>query len=267
MRNLVRRIIRSARYRSRRLLPQIHLFSRLLKMRYALPPTSLEAITGGRDVNLADPILEDLCLPPFLGPADHNDFVPLMKIAACLQPRKVLELGTAHGNLAANICRQCPAATVYTVNATPDQLTGEMVTFCLAPEEIGRVYRAYGYGGRVVQIYANTLHFDPSQYFGGPTVDLVVIDGCHDTEYVVNDFLKTAPFVRRGGIVLLHDTHPSMEGHLAGSYVACMILRRRGFDIRQLRNTWWAVWVAHQDSRWPAGHDLAPALVEPAAFD
>jgi hypothetical protein len=34
-----------------------------------------------------------------------------------------------------------------------------------------------------------------------------------------------------------------MRAHLGGSYIACMKLRRQGFDIRHLTGTWWAVWI------------------------
>src|SRR5205823_1006557 len=93
-----------------------------------------------------------------------------------------------------------------------------------------------------VQIFENTLDLNLAEYMPLASVDLAIVDACHDTDYVVNDFLKVRPFVRAGGVVLLHDTHPSMAGHLAGSYTDCLLLRRQGFDIRQLTNTWWAVW-------------------------
>jgi hypothetical protein len=94
----------------------------------------------------------------------------------------------------------------------------------------------------VNQILANTLSIDLSAVLSNTAVDLAIIDACHDTEYVLSDFLKVAPYMRPGGVVLLHDTHPSMHGHLLGSYRACMQLRRKGFDLRYLAGTWWGVW-------------------------
>ena len=76
-----------------------------------------------------------------------------------------------------------------------------------------------------------------------PASALAVIDACHDTMYVVNDFEKVRPFMRPDGMIFLHDTHPSLAKHLHGSYLACMKLRQQGYDIRHLTNTWWGLWT------------------------
>lgn len=213
----------------------------LMKRRYELPALDLESLVQG-EPQIEPPVLDDICLPPYYGVSDHDDFVPLMKIIKSFRPEVVVELGTAHGNTVANICSQCPTAKVYTVNAPAEQQTGTLTTYALAREEIGRVYRAYGFADRVVQIFKNTLNLDLSEYFSEPMVDLALIDACHDTEYVINDFFKVLPFMRSRGMILFHDTHPSMRHHLLGSYRACMMLRRKGYDIRYINNTWWAVW-------------------------
>jgi hypothetical protein len=213
----------------------------IAKYFYGLPTLELNSLLS-RDVEIEPPVLDDICLPPYFGPTTHDDFIPLMKIARSQQPRVVLELGTAHGNTVANICRQCPNARVYTVNAPAEEQTGTLVTYELRREEIGRVYRDQGFGGRVEQIFKNTLDLDLSEYFRQPIVDLAIIDACHDIDYVINDFIKVRPFISPRGRVLLHDTHPSMEEHLAGSYTACMLLRQKGYDLQHIKNTWWAIW-------------------------
>lgn len=196
-----------------------------------------------------DPILEHICLPPYFGTSDHDDFTPLMCIASYCRPRVIVELGTAHGNTVANLCRQCPDARVYTVNAPAELQTGKIVTFKLSRDDIGRVYRAHGYSHQVTQIFENTLDLDLSRLFCEAVVDLAIIDACHDTEYVQSDFCKIAPYMRAEGTVLFHDTHPSMVGHLEGSYQACVRLRRAGFSIRHLRGTWWAIWKRAWDEK------------------
>jgi hypothetical protein len=153
----------------------------------------------------------------------------------------LIELGTAQGNTVANIAHFSPATTIYTVNAPAEAQTGVMTTFSLSPEEIGYVYRKYGFGNRITQIYANTLHLDLSKYLAQGSVDIGIIDACHDSDYVVNDFYKLHPYIRPGGIILFHDTHPSMRDHLIGSYVGCVLLRREGFDIQHLAGTWWGI--------------------------
>ena len=213
----------------------------LMKRKYELPTIDLESLIEG-DPQIEPPVLDDICLPPYCGSKNHDDLIPLMRFLKSLQPKIVVELGTAHGNTVANICRQCPSTAVYTVNAPVDEQTGTLTTYELTREEIGRVYRSHGYADRVIQIFKNTLHLDLSEYFESPIVDLAIIDACHDTKYVINDFFKVKPFMRSQGIVLFHDTHPIMSGHLLGSYRACMMLRRKGYDICHIKNTWWAIW-------------------------
>jgi predicted O-methyltransferase YrrM len=218
---------------------------RLMKLRFALPSVSLASLAGDKHA-ATQPIMDDICLPPFVA-ARCDDFEALMRVVAVRCPRLVLELGTAHGNTVANICHACPEARVVTVNALAEQMSGEVTTFALSKDEIGRVYRRYGFSDRVVQVWTNTLQLDLSPYLTESSVDLAIVDACHDCEYVINDFLKVVPYMRPGGMVLLHDTHPALSRHLWASYKACMILRRRGFDIRHIQDTWWGVWVNQAD--------------------
>jgi len=219
----------------------------MAKVLWGLPEIDIDALTDGAGSLSAPLLLDDCCLPPYHsnGPTTHNDIVPLVQIAAYRKPSIILELGTAHGNTIANLARICDAR-LFTVNALPEQMSGAVTTFALRQEDIGRVYRTYGYESRVTQVYANTLVMDLRSYMAPETIDLAVIDACHDTSYVINDFLKVLPYVRDGGILLLHDTHPSMKEHLVGSYMACMTLRRSGYDIKHLCNTWWGVYVKNK---------------------
>ena len=207
---------------------------------YKLPSVDLDSIAPPLDRPFSV-IMDHICLPPYYGPSTHDDVTPLMRIIRYVDPKVVLEFGTAHGNTVANICKLCNAYA-FTINALPEELSGELTTFTLTKNEIGSVYRQYGFQHRVTQIFTNTLEFNQSHYFEKPCVDVAIIDACHDTEYVINDFLKALPILNIKATVLFHDTHPSRENHLAGSYLACVELRRRGFDIRHLRNTWWAIW-------------------------
>lgn len=222
----------------------------LFQAAYKLPSVLLENIVSP-ETQINELILMDACLPPYWGSNEHDDLQPLMKIVRTLQPRIVVELGTAHGNIVANICQQCPTTKIYTVNALPDDQTGIEITYELSPAEIGRVYRTCGFTDRVTQIFKNTLELDLSDYLKDPIVDLAIIDACHDTAYVMNDFMKVVPFMSEHGIILLHDTDPHLkeqivhietQGHLLGSYLACLKLRKQGFDVRHIVGTWWAIW-------------------------
>ena len=221
--------------------------------KYRLPSMTLSSL-GVAEISDEPIIMDDICMPPYYSfdasnhgehhwSSDHDDIRTLMAMVSARQPKIVLELGTAHGNTTANICQHSAESTIYTVNAPAEEQTGESTTFDLTRDDIGCVYKKYNYTERVVQIYKNTLHLDLSEYFDGPIISLAIVDACHDEEYVINDFLKVEQYVAPGGMILLHDTHPSMKHHLIGSYVGCMKLRARGYDIRHLENTWWGVWV------------------------
>lgn len=189
-------------------------------------------------------ITDDCYMPPHrMGGPDHDDMGFLLRFVRDRNPRIVLELGTAYGNTVANICSLLPEVRVITVNALPNQISGSFTSRTLMAEEIGRVYRRYGFDDQVEQAYANTLDVDLGQYLEHQSADIAIIDACHDPEYVENDFLLVEPFLRRGGHALLHDTHPSMAKHLAGSYLACLRLRRKGFDIQHVPGTWWGIWT------------------------
>lgn len=211
-----------------------------MKIVYRLPSVDLSEIV---DINIKckPPIMDDICLPPHHGPKSHNDIDPLLKIIKHLNPKTIFEFGTAYGNTVANICNNSDAY-VFTVNALPEQVTGDFITYAISKDKIGCVYKKYGYEKRVNQIYENTLDLDIEKYLSNNIIDIAIIDACHDTDYVINDFTKIVPFINKNGLILLHDTHPSMKSHLIGSYVACMKLRKKGFDIKHINNTWWAIW-------------------------
>lgn len=219
----------------------------------ALPTLTIDEIAPA--IALVPPIMDDICMPPYYA-FPHNDYEPLMRIAASVQPRLMIELGTAHGNTVANLCRQFPDAKVITVNSLPEHQTGETTTFSLDNSEIGRVYRLHGYARRVIQVLQNTLTLDLSGHAPKGSADLAIVDACHDRRFVENDFLKVVPYVRPGGVVLLHDTDASMEHHLWGSYVACVALRRRGYDVRHVKGTWWGMWRKPADEKSAASEAL-----------
>lgn len=223
-----------------------------LHLTTSLPELTCEQATGRPFISETPAILDDICLPPYLGYSKYHDFSALIGIAKATQPQIVFEIGTAHGNLAANLCATVPDARVFTVNAPVEEQTGEVITYKLTREDIGRVYRRHGFQNRVTQIYANSLHLDLSNWFSEPVIDLAIVDGCHDVDFVLNDFHKVYPWVRPGGVILLHDTWPDpnpenwQDGdrvfhreHLVNSYVACMMLRKDGYPVSHLTDTLW----------------------------
>lgn len=214
--------------------------------RGGLPEVDLADLVAGSTDHFAPHILDDICMPPHV-PGQvhhHDDYDALAKVARMWHPKSIVELGTAYGNTVANLCLLCPEAQICTVNAPASSQTGVTVTFSLNEDEIGRVYRAHGLGHRVTQVLCNTLDLNLGQWVQPLSVDLAIIDACHDTDFVLNDFLKVRPYIRPGGIVLMHDTGRRFWQHLAGSYLACLKLRTSGYEINHIKGTWWAYYLA-----------------------
>lgn len=161
----------------------------------------------------------------------------------------MLELGTALGNLTANLCRLLPLASIVTVDAPAGMQSGRLTTHPLRADEIGQVYRRHGFESRVTQVFADTRNLHLSDLLHGRRIDLAVIDACHDYDFVARDFRLVVRFMSEWGVVFFHDLHPSLAGHLLDSYAAGLWLRRRGFDVRHLDGTWWGMWTRDW-SRW-----------------
>lgn len=129
--------------------------------------------------------------------------------AACCNgsPQVILEIGTSHGRTTALIARNAPHAKVYTVNIPPEEIAegGVYVTLSLSREQIGAYYRQQGYTN-VYQIFANTRDWEPDFF----PIDVVFIDGCHDSDFVYNDTCKALRSCRPGSIIIWHDFAPHL---------------------------------------------------------
>jgi len=212
-----------------------------LKLPFAapsLPEIDPEEIVGNMET--IEPILDEICMPPFYGPNTNRDYPFLMNLARKIQPNCIFEFGTASGNTVANLCKYT-SASVVTLNAVVANTSGDHRTYDLAKEEIGGVYKKYSYQDRVQQIYCDSMNFVPEANTNAK-FDLVIIDACHDFEHVLNDFLSIYHLLNPGGYVLFHDCDKSMLGHLEGCWRACTHLRKAGFNIKKVRDTWWALW-------------------------
>lgn len=204
-----------------------------------IPTVSLDDL--GIPLKGWDPIKDDICMPPYHGPEENTDFDVLISLADYIKPKHVFEYGTAAGNTVANLCRYTDAK-VTTLNAAENNTSGTHRTYDIQKNVIGHVYRTHGYGSRVQQIIDDSLFVSFDDHFSEPVFDLVIIDACHDYEYVLNDFLKIVDRVVSGGWVIFHDCAPDRGGHVRQVWDACNSLCSAGFDIKHIRNSWWGVW-------------------------
>jgi len=113
-----------------------------------------------------------------------------------------IEIGTYKGQTAYNMSCNTDK-TVYTVNPLPCQMGGGiLITDTLDRDDIGAFYKHRSDRGRIVQIYENSLNWCPENI---ENVKVILIDGCHDSDYVFNDAFKMYNLLDTGGFLLFHD--------------------------------------------------------------
>jgi predicted O-methyltransferase YrrM len=121
----------------------------------------------------------------------------------------VVEIGTSTGMATALMSVNAPKTRIYTVNIPPEEIIsgegGNFTTIALEKEKIGHVYKSKNLTN-IEQIFANTKYWKPE--IG--KIDIAFIDGCHDTEFVINDTLKIIPFMKPGSLILWHDFNPEL---------------------------------------------------------
>lgn len=121
-----------------------------------------------------------------------------------VNPSVCLDIGTSTGHSAALMAVNAPKAKVFTINIPPEQISsgegGVLTTVALTREQIGSYYRERRLEN-IVQIVENTARWEPN--IG--SINVVWVDGCHDTEFVYNDTRKVLTQMRPGSFVLWHD--------------------------------------------------------------
>src|SRR5207237_2331800 len=104
-------------------------------------------------------------------------------------PSVCLDIGTGEGHSAALMALNAPQARIYTVNSPPEEIRsgagGVLTTAAYEQDEIGSYYRQREIKN-VDQILANTATWEPNV----GAIDMALVDGCHDTEFVYSDSRK-----------------------------------------------------------------------------
>lgn len=193
------------------------------------------------DPTLDAPHLREFDYLPDLNDRRIHDMEVLLGVCANANANTIVEIGTASGETTALIAKHAPAATVYTVNIPPEEISegGKFVTSGFSREIIGRVYREQGCRN-VRQIFANTATWEPDL---GP-IDIAFIDGCHDSDFVFNDTRKVLAHMRSGSFVLWHDFNPELVEQYDWIRAVCLGVQRL-YDaglidgrILHLRDSW-----------------------------
>lgn len=164
-----------------------------------------------------------------------------------VRPATALEIGTAAGMGTVLMSVNSPKSKIYTINILEEDLKndqgGKYTTIALSKEMIGREYRKQK-RKNVFQIYANTATWEPN--IG--EINGVFIDGCHDTEFVVNDTKKILGFMPKGSFIVWHDFCPGLRTKFAWIDSVCLgveSLYESGYlsgKIYHLKDSWTGIY-------------------------
>jgi predicted O-methyltransferase YrrM len=136
----------------------------------------------------------------------------LMRIVEHHQPRRVLEIGTAHGGSLLLWARAAATeAILVSIDLPPWELDdpGEPAKR-LAIERVGsarQLVHAIRGNSHDAGVRSRALGL-----LGGEAVDFLFIDGDHSYEGVRGDYRDYACLVKPGGVIAFHDIHPHSRG-------------------------------------------------------
>jgi hypothetical protein len=143
----------------------------------------------------------------------------LSEIHAALAPKTYFEIGTLNGDTLA--LSSCPSIAVDPGFRLKDGFPGKMPELHLFQQESDRFFGRH----------------DPARILGRP-LDFAFLDGMHQLEFLLRDFMHTERSSHRGGIIVMHDCVP----------LDMPMARREMHDeaesAKSVRPKWWAgdVW-------------------------
>jgi predicted O-methyltransferase YrrM len=140
----------------------------------------------------------------------------LLQLVRPLEPRTVLEIGTARGGtlfLLATVA--CDDALLVSVDLPLGRFGGGYA------KRRQRLYRAFGRRDQQVELLRADSHEPDTneavrRILGRRPVDLLLIDGDHSYDGIRLDVRDYAPLVREGGLIVLHDIAPGDEEDVGG---------------------------------------------------
>lgn len=137
-----------------------------------------------------------------------------------LQAKKILEIGTFHGEMTLQMAVNLPDdGVIYTVDLDPAQLPEVTLKHSdfdrslveKKREKIGHLFHGSPHSKKIVKILHDSTTIDYSQYFDG-CVDMAYVDGGHSYDQVKADTERVLKIVRKGGAIFWHDYQPGCGG-------------------------------------------------------
>ena len=132
----------------------------------------------------------------------------LYKVICDLNPKRVLEIGTARGGTLYLWTQAAQKeATLVSVDLPGGEFGGAY------PASRVPFYQAFAQAAQKLHLLRMDSHLPQtktavSELFAGSKIDFAFIDGDHSYEGVKADFLQYGPLVRPGGVIAFHDILP-----------------------------------------------------------
>ena len=187
----------------------LYLYRALLPLRTTVPPLLPSASVTEQFPGIDLSRVELLFPSPRPGGVSVEELVILACLVRHLQPKRLVEIGTAEGRTTLNLALHTPPeAEIFTLDLPPTHLSpvasesGPNYRQLGIPEP-GCLFRDHPLSAKIRLILADSTQFDWSPFEG--SVDFVFIDGAHDYESVRQDTENALRILRPGGVILWHD--------------------------------------------------------------
>jgi len=134
-----------------------------------------------------------------------DEFIELLKIFKELNPKYILEIGTAKGGALFCFCKLAQNdATIISIDLPEDLFEGGY------PEWKIPIYQAFTKENQKLYLLRKDSHREETleevkKILNGNQLDFLFIDGDHSYEGVKKDFAMYSTLVRKGGLIVFHD--------------------------------------------------------------
>ena len=126
-------------------------------------------------------------------------------VARQRQPKTIFEIGTFNGATTLLLARSAPGARIHTLDLPPEDLVAGTANKWAHDYSVswGARFHDEPEGHRITQLFGDSRTFDFSPYYR--QMDLVVVDGGHETDCVTPDTENALRMVSPGGLVVWDD--------------------------------------------------------------
>jgi glycosyltransferase involved in cell wall biosynthesis/predicted O-methyltransferase YrrM len=146
------------------------------------------------------------CHRAVCGFTNATDTRIVLALLADARPKRILEIGTALGQMTANLTEwSSDDAVVFTLGAVADlpiAVAGPQRYETPSRQDFGRLANAFGKVAKVLFITADSLGYDFRRL---EWIDFAFIDGGHDLQHVLADSSNVYEILRPGGLMVWHD--------------------------------------------------------------